>query len=243
MLYGANMKSRFASLLAVSFAIGGTFVAQSAHAFADDPPPPTETTTPATTTVGPTAATPPPTTKVETTIATTPPNATPHDEVTTESTSSGPKQRFYGWQNILVAYGGVAIAASAVGGHELGVTFGVGVGIYGLGGPIVHLAHGYPGRAVGSLMINAALPALGLLIGGSASHCTGHEECNPDFGPAIAGVTLGMLAAPLLDAFLMGYEDEPKPNQGVASLVPAVAIGRKDGQGISTTTFGLSGAF
>jgi len=157
-----------------------------------------------------------------------------------------PERTFYGWQNLTVAYSGLAISIGSISmGRRREPNEGTAVGlvIYGLGGPIVHWAHGHVGRGFAALGLDVALPLVGGLIGSTGVHCTGNEECEPDFSPLVIGFMVGALAAPLIDSFTMGYEDAPAAPTGLASIKPSVRIAQKDEQGIATTTFGLGGMF
>lgn len=154
-----------------------------------------------------------------------------------------PDRTFYGWQNMVVGYAGIGMLAASMRGGGALPWFGLGV--YALGGPIVHLAHQEYGRAAGSLVINVLTPVLvGAVAHSMDKGCAGREECGLDaISGMIGGVVFGMLAAPLIDGITMGWEDAPRKPPPAIAVQPTVTIARKEQNGASTTMFGLAGAF
>ena len=164
----------------------------------------------------------------------------------TDEPSTRRKVDYYGWQIFLTDAASVA-AGFAAGGDDLNrglAVFGSG---YVLGGPIVHLSHGNPGHALGSLALRVGLPALGAwaLFGPErACHDTPDTEgsCGEDvIARAVAGVVLGALGvttASLLDWTVLGLSVEEVPVERGLTLVPQVSAGA-DG----SLQFGVLGRF
>ena len=220
--------------LVATLAFGATIASGSvARASDHDAPPPRFTVTPA-------LAMP---SEVTTTLDVPKANS---DAVALESTSeSTPDRIFYGWQNIVAGYAGIGMMAAGV--KEGGALPFVGLGVYALGGPIVHIAHKEYARAAGSLVINVLTPVLvGALAHSMDKPCAHNEEegCSLDtVGYAITGVVVGMLVAPIIDGVTMGWEDAPRKPAPDIAIQPTVSIARKEPNGASTTTFGVAGVF
>jgi len=125
------------------------------------------------------------------------------------------------------------VTASVAGGAQSGQGAIVGAGIYLLGGPLVHLAHGRPSRAVGSFALRLFLPAGGGLVGGlvasaAQSGCHG-EMCGLGIlAGLVLGGGLGALSAMIVDAAYLGHDVVPPPQR--LSLIfngrGAVLLGR-----------------
>ena len=105
----------------------------------------------------------------------------------------------------------------------------LGAGVFGLGGSVVHLAHGNVGAGLGSFALRTGLPILGLLGGvASAGNCTG-EACS--LGPGVAGFALGTVAASLIDVTLLARGEVPEERPAsTLRLAPALL---KDGGGLA----------
>lgn len=92
------------------------------------------------------------------------------------------------------------------------------IGVYLLGGPIIHVAHDRPGRALGSVALRAGLPLVGGLIGAAFEpkrHCDEfdpYEECDGDGigGPALLGLMTGVVAAMIVDSTVLSDGRPPK---------------------------------
>jgi hypothetical protein len=141
---------------------------------------------------------------VETPTTPAPPLRTAPREATRES-----ETRWYGWQTLIADGGalGFAVAAGSVNQRANSPSTGLAyasLGIYLLGGPVIHLGHQSPGRAAASLGMRAGMPVLFGLIGAGAEHCSGGDWCGLS-GAAIGG-SLGIIAAISLDAALLARE-------------------------------------
>jgi hypothetical protein len=130
------------------------------------------------------------------------------------------RRQWYGWQTL--SADGAALGFLTLGsalasdddsdsGHTGIDSFVVvGVGMYALGGPIVHAAHQNWGAAAASLGLRVGLPLAGILIGSGVDGCGAKRD--PDVcgavGPAF-GALLGIGAAIAIDAAALGYEQVP----------------------------------
>jgi hypothetical protein len=119
-----------------------------------------------------------------------------------------PRRRWYGWQTLLAdgAIGLIAIAMAESDAEDAALAF-AGVG-FTLSGPIVHLAHGHPGKTVASLALRGGAVAL---IAAGAGTCDLRGGC----GMLVFGV-LGVPAAIVVDAAVIAREDAfPEPKRSV----------------------------
>jgi hypothetical protein len=96
---------------------------------------------------------------------------------------------------------------------------------HGISGPIVHLAHGRPLAALGSLGLEAGLPALtvGLALGPT---CTGN--CVSQFWWLLIATPIALSIGTAVDSAALAWEDRPKvkPTVSVAPLVlPPLRMG------------------
>ncbi len=87
-----------------------------------------------------------------------------------------------------------------------------------LGAPLVHLAHGHPVRALGSLAMRIVLPLVG---GYLQQQLEGHDGL---------GIGLGVVAATILDAALANRDDRPIARGFVPT---AMASGHHVGIGVA----------
>jgi len=123
---------------------------------------------------------------------------------------------FYGWQILATGEaGGVVAAAAALLPDSplktLPSTMGflVGMPFYVLGGPATHWTHGDFHKGLISLSGNFALPVLSGFIG-QAVRC-GPGDAADDCGARgfFIGFGLALVTVPLVDAFVLGWEDIP----------------------------------
>jgi hypothetical protein len=149
----------------------------------------------------------------------------------------GQGTRWYGWQTLVTD--GVALFLATTASSDRTSSLGVpALMTYGLGGPIVHLAHGRPGAAFGSFAARAGLPLVGFGVGMVAQGGQCGEFC---ILPVLLGMA-GIPAAIALDAAVIAREPVKRPPPSSVALVqrltPSVAPRREGGVELS-----LAGAF
>lgn len=124
--------------------------------------------------------------------------------------ASAEETRWYGWQNAIVygSAGGLALTAGAANRPELGMAA---LGVYAVGGGVVHGAHGRFGVAALGVGLNVGLPAVGALGGFAISHASskGGRYDAPIF--AGVGAAVGALAAIIIDVAVLAKETVPAP--------------------------------
>jgi hypothetical protein len=126
---------------------------------------------------------------------------------------------FYGWE-ILAAgeLGGLITVASVVlpekplGTPLSAVGFAIGAPTFAVAGPVVHWSHNQFDKGLVSLAGNIALPMIGGFVGRSVG-CKGDDSSDCHERVFFRGLSLGAVVAPVLDAFLLGWEDLPVEDQ------------------------------
>jgi len=137
-----------------------------------------------------------------------------------------PKRTWYGWQTLATDGAAFMLLYGAGRSRNSDMAYGS-LAVYSLGAPIVHMAHGNPGRGLFSLAVRS-LPAL-TIFGDKSSR-------NDDM------LLLTILSVPAMiaiDAAALAREDEeprPAPSHGVR-VVPMASANARGG------TVGLSGIF
>jgi hypothetical protein len=143
-------------------------------------------------------------------------------------------KRWYGAYTL--ATDGAAVAL-ALGGAALDrdgeLLLAASVGAYLVGGPIVHLAHGNPGRSLLSLGTRAGLPVTLAFLGVAAEGCGdgGGDFCG--YGGALIGFGVGLVGAVVIDAAVIA-RDEVEPTPAIA---PALSVSREGAWLGATGTF------
>ncbi len=164
-------------------------------------------------------------------------NDSPPDEIAEVEAPPSPARSWYGYQTLIVD--GASLLTTPV---------FVGLGGFVLGAPIVHLVHGRPVAAVGSLGLRALLPIGGAFVGQSmAGRChdthrqsaaSGAERNVGDdlLGPCFmhgftelaVGAAVGLSVAVAIDAAFLAYDDRapPKPARSgtprLTSIAPSI---------------------
>jgi hypothetical protein len=132
---------------------------------------------------------------------------------------------WYGWQTLGVDAGAIGVMFLGASTDDLVVL--AGLGIYALGGPVVHLAHERPGTAAADLGLRVGAPLTAGLVGfgvgvAAFSGCSSGEMfCSRGFagvGGAALGVLVGYVTAIILDAAWLACE--PAPVEEKASAAP-----------------------
>ncbi|HEY6460193.1 MAG TPA: hypothetical protein VIY73_08575 [Polyangiaceae bacterium] len=171
----------------------------------------------------------------------TPPSWSPPPPATT---------RWYGGQTLLVDAVAVGAALFAV--------EPVAIPLYLLGAPTVHVVHGHPGKAVGSLLLRAALP-VGLGAAFLAAWPSGDSSDPKGTGVADNGVSeklvgaflgagLGVVSAIVLDAAVLAREPiaAAPAKDSTAARTPTVAplvMLRSSGDAGRSGWIGVGGTF
>ncbi len=161
--------------------------------------------------------------------------------------------RWYGWQSLPIdalAVTVLALSAStssdAIFDEGRLLTVGA-VGIYLLGGPLVHLGHGHRQRAADSLGLRLGAPLAAGFLGAALGYVTTPERgelenrCNDcgalrALGGGMIGVGIGMLASIVIDDFVLARETIPAhAPRWTLTVAPASASGGLD--------FGVAGTW
>jgi hypothetical protein len=185
-----------------------------------------------------------------------------------------PKRNWYGWQTLIAdaAAAGILAGGLASSGQTESALLWTSAVTYASAGPLVHVAHGDSRGAGISLGVRVGAPlggmvvglGVGLLIGGVFGATQPQADCGP--GPALCpppavelgllggvlgaviGMSAGLIAAPIVDAALLTYEDEA-PTKARARVdatdvrvAPAVNAPR-DASGRFAPSVGLVGSF
>ena len=105
-----------------------------------------------------------------------------------------------------------------------------GVATYALGGPILHLTHEQPGRAMGSFALRVGLPGVGILLfAGMAASCDeGDAEGYCVLAAAVFGGMImigGVVTAMIVDDGFLGRvpKAQPKKDTGASSFQAGLA--------------------
>lgn len=113
-----------------------------------------------------------------------------------------------------------------------------------LTGPMVHLANGQPGRALGSLALRGGLPLLGAFGLLATAHCGGNSEELCGLGQFLVGGLAGFALAEIIDVAVLAWKDgadESRPPTRAHKsfeIAPSVAASANGAMG-----FGVVGRF
>jgi len=136
---------------------------------------------------------------------------------------------WYGWQMMVLDAVPIALVGVTAGNIDSD-TFGpalLGLPVFALGGPIVHLAHERPVAALGSLGLRVTVP----LLFAAAAAGDGCHDCADPTGPALTWGAIGMAAVTMVDATFLGREkakeEKPRAWYAITSISPAVDPVRK----------------
>jgi hypothetical protein len=141
--------------------------------------------------------------------------------------SQPPLIESYRLQTVL-ADGAALLTLAAGAGSSDSSTFKLGVGIYLLGAPIVHLVHHRPGRAFGDLALRAGIPAAAtlLLVAAHTNPCSSPDanyRCTDWGALAVWGIGLigGATLASVLDTSLLAKGDDPPARSWSPAITPS----------------------
>jgi hypothetical protein len=154
---------------------------------------------------------------------------------------------WYGWQGLISDAIAFTLTLSGGFSHTGGV-LATGIIAFGLGTPIIHMAHGEVGRGFGSMGIRVLLPLLGAAIGAIAGlaasgNSRGNNLSNAGDAAgtgAIVGALLGGAGCAIIDAFALGYKSE-KVEQPVGSRLTLPSSGRSASSLTVIPTFDVRG--
>jgi hypothetical protein len=116
---------------------------------------------------------------------------------------------------------------------------------FAVGAPGVHLAHGQPWAALGSLGMRLSVPIVGMFIGAKIDEslpmkCGPMLDCEMSSTYLTAGGLIGAAAVSAIDASLVAFERQPERTVAASygvSLFPAFALSERGGR------LSLSGSF
>lgn len=147
-----------------------------------------------------------------------------------------PRKHWYGWETLMTD--GISFATMPV---------IVGFGGYFVAVPIVHLAHGRAGAALGSLALRVGAPiAMAFTLGGLEVALAHERGSYAGIVGAFAGLIVGISAAIAIDASVLAYEPavddpQPKPPKSARSTLTLMPIAAPRGSG--GVDLGLGGTF
>src|SRR4051812_38017195 len=137
-----------------------------------------------------------------------------HAQAAPSEASGHPQaRRWYGWQTFTTDGVAAGLFVGAAAADQNTSLYGSSALVFGLGAPMVHLAHGHWEYALCSLGLRVAMPLFGAIIGG-ASDVKSHDDgaAGGDSAKwATVGVAVGGVAASLIDGFALAYDQEPAP--------------------------------
>lgn len=147
--------------------------------------------------------------------------------VTPPSTRDGYGRHTLTVDGVAVGFALAGLAANGVRANTLAAAFAVaGVLTYGLGGPIVHVAHDRVGAGGASLALRVGLPLTLGYVGyhlGRAGGCD-REDSTCGLGGALLGGLLGAVGAAALDTALLAWAP-----RAALSVTPVVGSGQLGG--------------
>jgi hypothetical protein len=114
---------------------------------------------------------------------------------------------WYGWQVLAVDAACLGVAAMVGDSNDELAGNIAGLGLF-LGSAVVHLGHGRPGAAVGSVGLRGGGVFMGMIVGVAMSDCDHSEDggmCS--FGPAVLGGGIGFLTGVAIDAAFLAREE------------------------------------
>lgn len=166
-----------------------------------------------------------------------PPTATPAPYPTLPGATPWalpPTKQWYGWRILIptIALDATMISTFFAGGKDGPyIAFGALVA-RGITGPIVHLVHGHPLKALGSLALEGALP--GVFVGAMYAEV---QQCNTSTGDddfcvapiltLIVAMPIALTAGAVIDSTVLAWEDRPNvqgPDPKVRWSVAPIAL-------------------
>jgi hypothetical protein len=167
-----------------------------------------------------------------------------HDQT---ATTTGTQQEWYGSHTLAAD----AIPASLflltipVDNDSEAGFWGAGAFTFAVGAPAVHVAHGRPWTALGSLGLRLSVPIVGMFFGAQIDgsmplKCSAMMDCEMSTTYLTAGGLIGAAAVSAIDASLLAFERVPEREVAASpavTLSPVVALTERGGR------LGLLGSF
>lgn len=122
------------------------------------------------------------------------------DDGANDQSDVTPSERhWYGWPLLISDTASLVTAVVALEGRDSRIGLGIAGATYAFGPAAVHLLHGNPARAMGSVALRVGLPLLGAYLMDGTSDCGPGSRIGCGYGDAIAGFMLGASAAIAID--------------------------------------------
>jgi hypothetical protein len=125
-------------------------------------------------------------------------------------------RHWYGWQTFSVDGVAAGFLVGAVAANGNTALYGCSAVSFVSGAPIVHLAHGQWGMALGSAGTRILAPLLGAVIGSQfdgTTHATSSGQSDGSSAKwTTTGVVIGGLVASAIDGLLLAYDAKPAPS-------------------------------
>jgi hypothetical protein len=135
------------------------------------------------------------------------------DEAPLAAPPPPPHASWYGYETIAADATAGALTALSFQTNSGPASWGA-IGVYVLGAPIVHAAHGRPLAALGSLGLRIGLPLLASAVGAATADCSSGRVVNDDdchFGPSIAGLAVGIVLGAIIDSAAIAWDPPSSP--------------------------------
>lgn len=137
--------------------------------------------------------------------------------------SPGSTTRWYGYQTLLVDAASVGVMLAGASDKRIGPASAIGLGAFALGAPIVHAAHGHPGKAALDLGLRVVVPVgIGATLAAtcSRSQAPGDDGSSCNMASFAVGVLIGVPIAILVDSTTLARETVPTgPRVAIAPLI------------------------
>jgi hypothetical protein len=147
-------------------------------------------------------------------------------EGTLAEKAPSPRSSWYGYQTFSADATAAALTLVAFQTNSGAASWGA-IGVYLLGAPAVHAAHGRPLAVVGSLGLRIGVPLLVSALGAATADCSTRvvNDDNCTFGPSIVGLGVGIVMAAIIDSAAIAWSrpspavpDRPAPSPAPWSI-------------------------
>ncbi len=123
-------------------------------------------------------------------------------------------RHWYGWQTFTTDGIAAGLFLGGVADHQSTAVYGTSALVFGLGAPVVHLAHRHWEYALCSLGLRVAGPLLGAVLGSQGdteTRAVGGPPTTPSAQYTTIGAAIGGVAVSLLDGLVLAYDQAPAP--------------------------------